>query len=49
MEDVLEVSHRPYDPLRPKICMDEGSKQVLAHTREPIPMGAGEPERIDYE
>ena len=49
MEDVLEVYHRPYDPRRPKICMDEGCKQVLAHTRAPLPMEAGEPERIDYE
>jgi hypothetical protein len=27
MEDVLEVYTRPYDPLRPQICMDETSKQ----------------------
>jgi transposase len=49
MEDVLEVYHRPYDPRLPKLCMDEGSKQVLAHTREPIKMEVGEPERVDYE
>ncbi len=49
MEDVLDVYHRPYDPQVPKICMDEGSKQLLAHTRQPIPMEAGEPERVDYE
>ena len=49
MEDVLEVYHRPYDPKCPKICMDEGSKQLLAHTRKPIEMEAGEPERVDYE
>jgi hypothetical protein len=49
MEDVLEVYQRPYDSRRPKLCMDEGSKQVLAHTRKPLPMEAGEPERIDYE
>jgi hypothetical protein len=29
--------------------MDEGSKQLLAHTRQPIEMEAGEPERVDYE
>ncbi len=29
MEDVLEVYTRPYDPLRPQICMDETSKQLL--------------------
>jgi hypothetical protein len=49
MEDVLEVYHRPYDPRFPKVCMDEGSKQLLAHAREPIPMQEGQPERVDYE
>jgi transposase len=49
MEDVLEVYHRPYDPRYPKICMDEGSKQLLAHTREPIGMEVGQAERVDYE
>jgi hypothetical protein len=49
MEDVLDVYQRPYDPQIPKICMDEGSKQLLAHTRQPIQMEAGEPERVDYE
>lgn len=49
MEDVLEVYHRPYDRRVPKICMDEGSKQLLAHTRKPIEMEAGEAERVDYE
>ena len=49
MEDVLEVYQRPYDPRCPKICMDEGSKQVLAHTRKPIEMEAGQAERVDYE
>jgi hypothetical protein len=27
MEDVLEVYHRPHDPDRPVICLDEASKQ----------------------
>jgi len=49
MEDVLEVYHRPYDPRFPKVCMDEGSKQLLAHTREPIPMQDSQPARVDYE
>ena len=29
MEDVLELYTRPYDPLRPQVCMDETSKQLL--------------------
>lgn len=49
MEDVLDVYKRPYDPKRPQICMDETSKQLLAETRDPIPMKAGESERYDYE
>ena len=29
MEDVLEVYTRPYDSLRPQVCMDETSRQCL--------------------
>jgi transposase len=49
MEDVLEVYTRPYDPLRPQVCMDETSKQLLRETRRSLPMGPGRPERADYE
>ena len=49
MEDVLDVYRRPYDPKRPLVCMDELSKQLLADTREPLPMGPKHPERVDYE
>ena len=49
MEDVLEVYTRPYDPLRPQVCMDETSKQLLKDTREPLPMKPGRAERRDYE
>lgn len=49
MEDVLEVYTRPYDARFPQICLDEGSKQLLAETREPLPMKPGEPKREDYE
>jgi transposase len=49
MEDVLDVYTRPYDPLRPQVCMDETSKQLLRDTREPLPMEPGRPERRDYE
>lgn len=34
MEDVLEVYTRPYDPLRPQVCMDETSKQYEAFDPE---------------
>jgi hypothetical protein len=49
MEDVLEVYHRPYDPQRPQVCLDETSKALHAHAREPLPMESGKPAREDYE
>jgi len=32
MEDVLELYHEPYDPLRPVVCFDEGTKQLIGET-----------------
>jgi hypothetical protein len=49
MEDILEVYHRPYDPKRPLVCIDEASKQQVQETRDPLPRQAGKPERYDYE
>jgi DDE superfamily endonuclease len=49
MEDVIEVYHRPYDPNRPQVCLDETSKQLLAHTRVPLPAKRGTPGRVDDE
>jgi hypothetical protein len=49
MEDVLEVYTRPYDPLRPVVCLDEASKQLVADVKAPLPMEPGQPMRIDYE
>ncbi len=49
MEDVLAVYTRPHDPDRPLVCLDETSKQLIAETREPIPMKPGRPARCDYE
>jgi hypothetical protein len=47
MEDVLEVYHRPYDPARPQVCMDETSKQLIGEVREPLPPAPGQVERYD--
>ena len=47
MEDVLEIYQRPYDARFPQICMDEGSKQVLAPLRQSLPMKPGKVERED--
>jgi hypothetical protein len=49
MEDVLEVYRRPYDPKRPQLCIDETSKQLLEHTRLPIPPSPGTLARVDDE
>jgi DDE superfamily endonuclease len=49
MEDVLEVYHRPYDPERPQVCLDESSKQLLEHTRPAIPASPGTLLRVDDE
>jgi hypothetical protein len=49
MEDVLDVYHRPYDPDRPLICLDETSRQVLAETRAPLPAAPGRLARHDPE
>ena len=49
MENVLEVYTRPHDPARPLVCLDETSKQLVAETRQPIPMQLGRPARFDYE
>jgi hypothetical protein len=47
MEDVLEVYHRPYDPKRPVICLDETFKQLIGEVREPLPPAPGRVERYD--
>lgn len=49
MEDVLNVYHRPYDPQRPLVCLDETSKTLHAEAREPEPVAPGKPAREDYE
>jgi hypothetical protein len=49
MEDVLDLYHEPYDPLRPVVCFDESSKQLIAETRTPLPLQPGQGQRYDYE
>jgi transposase len=49
MEDILELYHRPYEPNKPLICMDETSKQLVKETRKPISLTPGKPSRYDYE
>ena len=49
MEDVIEVYHRPPDPDRPVVCVDEAGKQLIGEVREPLPMRAGRPAKEDSE
>ena len=49
MEDVLDVYHRPFDPKRPLVCLDEASKQLIGEVAAPVPAQPGQPERIDYQ
>jgi DDE superfamily endonuclease len=48
MEDVLDISHRPYSPENPLVCMEESSKQQVMETRKPMAAGPGQMERYDY-
>jgi hypothetical protein len=49
MEDVLEVSTRPYDAQRPVVCLDEASTQLVADVTPPRPGQPGHPARQDDE
>src|SRR5262245_60594049 len=49
MEDVLYVYHRPYDPQRPQVCLDEASRQLIGEVVHPVPAAPGQPARFDYE
>ncbi len=55
MEDVLEVYQRPYDPLRPVVCLDEKSKELHSTPNGILPLEPstqtkpGKPRREDYE
>ena len=47
-EDGLEVYHRPHDPKRPVVCVDETFKQLIGESREPLPPKPGAVERYDH-
>jgi DDE superfamily endonuclease len=49
MEDVLDVYHRPFDPARPLVCVDEVPVQLVGEARAPLPARPGTPARYDYE
>jgi DDE superfamily endonuclease len=49
MEDLLDLYHRPYNPRRPLVCIDEVPKQLVSEVRTPVPARPGAPARHDYE
>ena len=49
MEQVLQVYARPYDPMRPVVCMDEQPKQLIRELRRPIVSASHGDQRIDHE
>jgi len=49
MEEVLDVYARSPDPNRPLVCLDETTKQLVRHTRDPFPLSPGRPAGYDYE
>jgi hypothetical protein len=49
MEDVIDVYVRPYDPLRPVVCLDECSKELRSTPRGSISAASGGCELEDYE
>ena len=49
MEDILDLYHRPYDPKRPLVCMDEQPVQLIKETRVPLSAKPGRPHCVDYE
>lgn len=48
MENILHLYALPYDPKRPRICVDERPCQLIDDVLVPLPMEPGKPERQDY-
>lgn len=49
MEDVLEVYKQPYDPIRPVVCLDETSRQLIGEITPEQPAVQGKTAAYDYE
>ena len=49
MEDVLDLSAQPDDPLIPQVCFDERPCQLISEKRVPFLAKPGQPQRYDYE
>jgi hypothetical protein len=49
MYALLELYALPLSKAEPVICIDEKSLQLIAHSREPLPMTQHSPAKQDYE
>ena len=49
MEDVQDVYLRPYDQLRPQVCLDKTSAQLLREKRIAMPTARSRQARFGYE
>ncbi|MDP2808547.1 MAG: IS630 family transposase [Rhodocyclaceae bacterium] len=49
MYNLLDLYARPFRQSEPVVCLDEKSKQLLKHSRAPLPIKPGMPMRQDYE
>lgn len=49
MEHLLTLYARPYDEAYPVVCFDEKSYQLLADSRQGLPLQPRHPRRADYE
>lgn len=49
MEDILDLYAEPYDPAHPLVCFDESPYQLVAETRQSLPVQPGRLARYDYE
>ena len=49
MEIILDLYEQAYNPVRPLVCFDETTKQLIEETRLPLPAKPGQVQRYDYE
>lgn len=49
LEDVLHEYVQPYDPRRPRVCLDEGCVQFMSSKRAALEMEPGQVKKEDYE
>lgn len=49
MESVIDIYHKPYNPLNPVVCFDESSKQQIQEVVDALPLKPGKVLRYDSE